>query len=91
MSFSSFPMKKPELLRRWEVSLKREGFKASAHSKLCSDHFLPTDYLVRPGTSRQRLKDDVVPSVFSDFPPHLQVPVVIASVQHCYCYLGKSH
>lgn len=52
--------------------MRRESFVPSSAFKLCSDHFLPTDYLVRPGTSTRKLKPDAAPSVFS-FPSHLQV------------------
>ena len=59
-----------ELLKKWVLATRRQHFKPTCASKLCSDHFKDTDYNGMPRESR--LLDDVVPSVFS-FPSQLQV------------------
>nr|XP_057905913.1 THAP domain-containing protein 6-like [Doryrhamphus excisus] len=71
ITFHRFP-KDTSRKKQWEVALRREGFCASSSSMLCSEHFKPEDF-DRTGQT-VRLKDGVVPSVFS-FPAHLQRPV----------------
>lgn len=66
--FLRFP-KNRERRRQWEVALRREGFVASDRTLLCSQHFRSEDF-DRTGQT-VRLKDGVVPSVFS-FPAYLQ-------------------
>lgn len=65
-----FPLKDPELTKRWVVATKREGFNPGKSTKLCSDHFKDNDYAGVPKQSY--LKPDAIPSVFT-FPAHLMV------------------
>ncbi|XP_062334125.1 THAP domain-containing protein 2-like [Osmerus eperlanus] len=65
---STFP-KDTDLRKKWEVTLRRQGFTASGSLVLCSQHFQQGD-LDRTGQI-VRLRDGVIPSVFS-FPVHLQ-------------------
>ena len=58
--FHSFPKDDP-LRAKWLVAVRREKFKPSSVAKLCSDHFLPSDY--HPYS--RELRKGVVPSVFS--------------------------
>lgn len=53
--------------------MKRKNFTPNQYSYLCSDHFIPSDYLneSRPELDKKLLKDEAVPSVFK-FPQHLQ-------------------
>lgn len=67
-----FPLNSKILLSKWLVAVRRENFKANGSTRICSDHFLGSDYKVRPGASSKYLKDDAVPSLF-DFPEHLKV------------------
>lgn len=62
------------LLKKWVHAVKRKNFFPSLYSKLCSDHFLPTDILDRPGTYKKHLKADAVPSIFSGFPSYQTIP-----------------
>lgn len=66
LSFQSFP-KDPELAKKWTVSIKRDNkFKVSKYTRICSRHFKAEDYeLQQFGRVRQRLKKDVVPTVFN--------------------------
>ncbi|XP_059212395.1 signal recognition particle 9 kDa protein isoform X1 [Centropristis striata] len=68
ITFHKFPKDK-DMRKKWEVALRREGFTASHHSVVCSQHFKQADF-DRMGQI-VRLRDGVVPSLFS-FPVHLQ-------------------
>ncbi|KAK4876049.1 hypothetical protein RN001_012471 [Aquatica leii] len=72
--FFGFSLKNDERLKRWLNAIKRENFIPTKYSKICSDHFLLSDYLERPGACKRYLKPDAVPSVFYAFPSHLQKP-----------------
>ena len=63
LSFHSFPLKNPNLLKEWLVVLKREKFVPSKYSFLCSEHFLAEDY--NNNNKKLHLKPDVVPSIFN--------------------------
>jgi hypothetical protein len=64
----SFP--KNELMKKkWEHNMRREGWKASPHSYLCSAHFADCHF-DRTGQT-VRLREGAVPTIFM-FPPHLQ-------------------
>lgn len=61
---SRFPSN-PNLKKQWVLAIRRKNFKPSSWTKICSAHFLPEDFLVRPGTYVRRLKETAVPSVFA--------------------------
>ena len=50
--------------------MKREDFAPTQTSRICGDHFLPSDYHL----ASRELRKTAVPSVF-DFPEHLKKPV----------------
>ena len=56
--------------RQWEVRLQREGFTASDHAKICSDHFREEDF-DRTGQT-VRIREGVIPSIFPILPLHPQ-------------------
>uniref|UniRef100_A0A665VU30 THAP-type domain-containing protein n=1 Tax=Echeneis naucrates TaxID=173247 RepID=A0A665VU30_ECHNA len=57
--FHQLPMTKPEVLRRWLAALKRKDPPVGPGRRVCSDHFIPSNYRIT-----NRLKPDAVPSVF---------------------------
>ncbi|KAL4082634.1 hypothetical protein QTP88_029695 [Uroleucon formosanum] len=71
--FHRFPLKRPEVLKKWLHEIRRKNFTPNQYSYLCSEHFTPSDYLneSRPELDKKLLKDEAVPSVFK-FPQHLQ-------------------
>ncbi|CAH1378702.1 hypothetical protein MTP99_002515 [Tenebrio molitor] len=73
VQFFGFPLKNDNLLKSWICSLRRENFAPTKASKVCSDHFQESDYLVRPGTYVRRLKPDAVPSLFPGFPLYCHI------------------
>lgn len=66
----SFPIHNPDLLEKWISQINIKDFKPTKHSKLCSDHFKNEDY--KPDSNLKLLKDDAFPTIFQDFPIHLQ-------------------
>ncbi|GFU84617.1 THAP domain-containing protein 3 [Trichonephila clavipes] len=63
-SFFKFPVKKPGLLKAWLKMIRRENFKPSAHSLICSDHFEETCFEYQPFTNRRQLKRGSIPTIF---------------------------
>ncbi|XP_068105056.1 THAP domain-containing protein 1-like isoform X2 [Hyperolius riggenbachi] len=61
--FFRFPMKNPEYLAKWLAVIRRDKWKPSIYSRLCSDHFTEEDYMLRPGASYPYLRLDAVPSI----------------------------
>ncbi|KAM5192996.1 uncharacterized protein ACMZJ9_012708 isoform 1-T2 [Mantella aurantiaca] len=61
--FFRFPMKNPEYLAKWLAIIRRDKWKPSIYSRLCSDHFTEDDYMLRPGASYPYLRLDAVPSI----------------------------
>ncbi|CAG9813010.1 unnamed protein product [Phaedon cochleariae] len=70
LSFHGFPFKRPGILELWIEAVHRENWTPSKTSKLCGEHFLPTDYIDKPGRTARLLKPDAVPSIFA-FTRHL--------------------
>lgn len=51
--------------------MRRENWSPTKHSRICSEHFIPSDY-AGPGMNVPHLKESAVPSVFQGFPARLQ-------------------
>ena len=69
LAFHKFPQD-IEKRRKWIHALRRDNFEPTSSSRLCSEHFQPSDY--ENYGMRRRLKIDAVPSIFLAFPEHLQ-------------------
>ena len=87
VTFHRFPLKNSELLNQWLRRLKREGFKPSKYSVLCSVHFLAHDFVEESSDTnvdrkkkrsrsltKRYLKDDAVPSIFPNLPAYFTTP-----------------
>ena len=68
--FFRFPLSKPDLLKKWISSVRRNNFTPTIHNYLCSIHFT-IDCFNENYKSRRLLKDDAVPTIFN-FPKHLK-------------------
>ena len=69
-SYHHFPFDDPSTLQKWKVAVKRDNWKPSKSTVLCSDHFTP-DCFIRPDVDtpekckkRVLLKKGSVPSEF---------------------------
>ncbi|XP_035239884.1 uncharacterized protein LOC118208975 [Anguilla anguilla] len=64
LSFHGFPTHN-DLRRQWLVTIRRDHFTISSHTKVCSRHF-STDQLIEPTTlnGRKRLVKGAVPTLF---------------------------
>uniref|UniRef100_A0A2S2NZV2 THAP domain-containing protein 9 n=1 Tax=Schizaphis graminum TaxID=13262 RepID=A0A2S2NZV2_SCHGA len=72
IQFHRFPLKRTEVLQKWIKEVRRKNFVPSKYSFLCSEHFLDSDYQIRPGATIKLLNENAIPSVFKGFPVHLQ-------------------
>ena len=96
VTFHSFPIHNPELCGKWVRANPRKDFTPTKHSKLCSLHFQPSDFIQEwrdSNAARQKrnaavsekpkrviLKDNAVPSVFSNAPTYFSKPQVAPRV-----------
>lgn len=71
-SFHRYPHSKPDLLRKWLLSIPSEDDWPSKYAIICSDHFTE-ECFDRTGQTI-RLRENAVPTLF-DLPPHLQKKV----------------
>ena len=66
-TFTRFPLKNSEVLVKWENPIKKYGrqgnnWKATQFSRICSKHFLKTDFT---NDANRWFKCNVIPSVFN--------------------------
>lgn len=59
----------PKRRKQWELACKRADLVANNNSRICSCHFLESDF-DRTGQTT-RIREGVVPTVVADLPPHL--------------------
>ena len=84
----AFP-KDPDMLRQWVLASHRKDFTPSKNARMCSLHFLPSDFIKvsqDSNTTRRKLqqqdaslvlrylKKDAVPSQFPNAPSHISKP-----------------
>lgn len=50
-------------MKKW-IDAVGENFKPMKHSVICSDHFISSDYEIRPGAYKPRLKECAVPIIY---------------------------
>lgn len=70
--FCRFPIHNEEVNKKWVIAVKRKNFTPTQWSRLCSVHFIDSDYQLRPGASKPLLKCNSVPSIFPSFPTYYQ-------------------
>ena len=74
VTFHTFPNrpnpKDQERRSNWIKAVSRDQWEVSSVSRLCSDHFIESDFIEHPG--HRYLKNTAVPSVFKEFPSYKQ-------------------
>ena len=90
ITFHGYPLKNTDLCEKWIKANPRQNFRPTKHSKVCSLHFHPTDFMTsRTDTNASRLKkksavsdqplrrilkEGAVPSIFPNAPSYLSTP-----------------
>lgn len=69
-----FPFSRPELLKKWVLSIGRANFKPKQHTVICSEHFRPECFSAFG--NRKNLKHNAVPTVFAFQSPTQVCPEV---------------
>lgn len=70
-------MNNPDVLKQWLKEVRIKNFIPTKYSFLCSEHFIATDYQIRPGATVKLLNNNAVLSVFNGFPNHLLKPLPV--------------
>uniref|UniRef100_A0A3P9HZM8 THAP domain-containing protein 1 n=1 Tax=Oryzias latipes TaxID=8090 RepID=A0A3P9HZM8_ORYLA len=63
ISFHKFPLARPDVCGKWVAAMRRNNFKPTKYSNICSQHFT-SDCFKRECNNRV-LKENAVPSLFS--------------------------
>ncbi|XP_078066314.1 THAP domain-containing protein 1-like isoform X1 [Mustelus asterias] len=70
VSFHRFPLKRPELCKKWLAAVRRRNFTPTKNSNLCSEHF--TLDCFRKNCNNKILEENAVPSIFCFTRPNQQ-------------------
>lgn len=76
------------LQKKWITAMRRDKFSPKKSSRICSKHFSNECYDTNPWSSKKKLKDDAVPTIF-EFPDHLsktkpaRKPPIIRNNNNC--------
>nr|XP_012559781.1 THAP domain-containing protein 1-like [Hydra vulgaris] len=76
-AFYKFPINNRELCKKLIVAIKRETFIPTEYSRICSDHFLPSDYNIPDFNNKPKLKPFAVSSIFIDSKPKLKESLIL--------------
>ncbi|KAM9323657.1 THAP domain-containing protein 1 [Pholidichthys leucotaenia] len=63
VSFHKFPLARPDICVKWVAAMRRNNFKPTKYSNICSQHF--TGDCFKRECNNRVLKDDAVPSLFT--------------------------
>lgn len=85
-----FHLKYSSVLSQWLKEVRRKNFGPTKYSFICSEHFIDTDYQIRPGSTVKLLNTNAVPSVFNGFPTHLlkSLPVKQYNISKQVCFIN---
>ena len=73
ISFHRFPMKRPDILKKWIQAVRRKKWIPHENSYICSAHFPESCFNRGEGKICPRLDKNAVPSIFPQFPKLLQI------------------
>ncbi|ESO08035.1 hypothetical protein HELRODRAFT_169759 [Helobdella robusta] len=95
VSFHSYPVNDPELCAKWNKANPRRDFIPSRHSKMCSLHFRPSDfvdkysdtnstrYKNKTSNSESRIKQELKPGTI---PTIFNAPSYASTIEHLPTY-----
>ncbi|XP_074546608.1 THAP domain-containing protein 1 [Halichoeres trimaculatus] len=63
ISFHKFPLARPDICGKWVAAMRRNNFKPTRHSNICSEHFAKDCFKME--CNNRVLKDNAVPSLFT--------------------------
>ncbi|XP_029986140.1 THAP domain-containing protein 1 [Sphaeramia orbicularis] len=63
ISFHKFPLARPDVCGKWVAAMRRNNFKPTKYSNICSQHF--TKDCFKRECNNRVLKDNAVPSLFT--------------------------
>lgn len=63
ISFHKFPLGRPDICHKWVLAMRRDNFRPTKYSNLCSQHF--TQDCFKRQCNNRVLKEHAVPSVFA--------------------------
>uniref|UniRef100_UPI0037E8A16F THAP domain-containing protein 1 n=1 Tax=Semicossyphus pulcher TaxID=241346 RepID=UPI0037E8A16F len=63
ISFHKFPLARPDVCGKWVAAMRRNNFKPTKYSNICSQHF--TKDCFKMECNNRVLKDNAVPSLFT--------------------------
>lgn len=87
VSFHKFPLARPDICGKWVAAMRRNNFKPTKYSNICSQHF--TKDCFKRECNNRVLKENAVPSLFSfnlsiksetledPFPPEIHFPLAL--------------
>uniref|UniRef100_A0A1A8MZG3 THAP domain-containing protein 1 n=2 Tax=Nothobranchius TaxID=28779 RepID=A0A1A8MZG3_9TELE len=85
VSFHKFPLARPDVCGKWVAAMRRNNFKPTKYSNICSQHF--TKDCFKRECNNRVLKENAVPSLFTftlsmkaesledPFPPEIHLPL----------------
>ncbi|XP_070706212.1 THAP domain-containing protein 1 [Pempheris klunzingeri] len=85
ISFHKFPLARPDVCGKWVAAMRRNNFKPTKYSNICSQHF--TKDCFKTECNNRVLKESAVPSLFTfnlniksesledPFPPEIHFPL----------------
>ncbi|XP_014290271.1 uncharacterized protein [Halyomorpha halys] len=71
VSFHRIPLN-PELKALWVKAINRENWTPTTNCRICSDHFLPSDFNRTYHSGISHLREGAVPSIFPGSPKYMQ-------------------
>jgi len=78
-----FPLKNPERNQLWITAIRQKGFVLTKNSSICSEHFVQSDYDLKPGGSyKLYLKETAIPSIIPD--PNIKSKVIRMSIEEVF-------
>ena len=82
-AFFRFPFSNPDLVRQWITRINRVGWVPKKYSRICSDHFLTSDFVQSGYLTIRKLKRNAVPSIFS-LQSNVSKSLKISRLAQCY-------